>query len=120
MKGTALVACTDDHLTLQPGGILTYVREPADYPYRPSIDVFFKSLARSGRQSGTAILLTGMGRDGAEGLSLLRKKGWYTIAQDQASSVVYGMPKAAVELNAAVAVWNPEEIARHLLNPVLR
>jgi two-component system response regulator WspF len=61
-----------------------------------------------------------MGRDGSEGLSLLRSRGWYTIAQDEASSVVYGMPKAAVELKAAVEVWNPEEIARHLLNPVLR
>ncbi|MBD1850278.1 chemotaxis response regulator protein-glutamate methylesterase [Leptolyngbya sp. FACHB-711] len=119
-KGTALVATTDDHLSLQIDRTLTYVKEPTQYPYRPSVDVFFKSLANYWRARGTAILLTGMGRDGAEGLSLLRSQGWYTIAQDEASCVVYGMPRAAVELNAAVAVWNPEEIARHLLNPVLR
>jgi two-component system response regulator WspF len=119
VKGTALVACTDDHLTLQASGTLNYVKEPLHYPYRPSIDVLFKSLAQHWPVRGTAILLTGMGRDGAEGLSLLRNRGWYTIAQDEASSVVYGMPKAAAELKAAVAVWSPEEIAQHLLHPVL-
>lgn len=115
VRGTALVACTDDHLVMRSDRSFTYVKEPRQYPYRPSVNVLFKSLAQYWYSPGTAILLTGMGRDGAEGLSLLRQRGWYTIAQDEASSVVYGMPKAAVELKAAVKISSPAEIARYLL-----
>jgi two-component system, chemotaxis family, response regulator WspF len=115
LRGTALVACTDDHLAMQANRSFTYVQEPIHYPYRPSVNVLFKSLAQYWRMTGTAMLLTGMGRDGAEGLSLLRQQGWYTIAQDEASSVVYGMPRAAVELQAAMEVWSPAEMARYLL-----
>jgi two-component system, chemotaxis family, response regulator WspF len=114
--GTVLVASTNDHLCLQSNVMLSYTKEPLTYPYRPSIDVFFKSVAQHWHSPGTAILLTGMGRDGAEGLSLLRKQGWYTIAQDQESCAVYGMPKAAVELNAAVDILSPEAIAPVLLH----
>ena len=95
--------------------MLNYTKDPIDYPYRPSIDVFFKSVAQYWTSKGTAVLLTGMGRDGAEGLKLLRSQGWYTIAQDQESCIVYGMPKAAAELNAAVEVLNPEAIATKLI-----
>ena len=118
--GTVLVACTNDHLYLQSDQSLAYIKEPLDYPYRPSIDVFFKSVARHWTAKGVAILLTGMGRDGAEGLSLLYNQGWYTIAQDRASCAVYGMPKAAVELNAAVDVLNPEAIASVLTQRISR
>ena len=114
-KGTVLVACTNDHLCLQSNHTLNYIKDPIDYPYRPSIDVFFKSVARYWTPKGTAVLLTGMGRDGAEGLNLLRCHGWHTIAQDKESCIVYGMPKAAVELNAAVEVLNPDAIARRLI-----
>ena len=117
-KGVVLVACTNDHLCLQANQTLNYVREPIDYPYRPSIDVFFKSVAHYWSAQGTAVLLTGMGRDGAEGLRLLRDAGWHTIAQDQASCAVYGMPKTAVELNAAVEVLNPEAIAATLTHRI--
>ncbi len=113
--GTVLVAATNDHLYLQPNATLSYTKEPLDYPYRPSIDVFFKSAAQNWTSKGVAILLTGMGRDGAEGLGMLRQQGWYTIAQDQASCAVYGMPKAAVELNAAIDVMSPDAIAPTLL-----
>lgn len=114
-KGTVLVACTNDHLWMQPNQMLNYTKDPIDYPYRPSIDVFFKSIAQYWTPKGIAILLTGMGRDGAEGLKLLRSHGWHTIAQDKESCVVYGMPKAAIELNAAVEVLNPEAIATKLI-----
>lgn len=114
-KGTVLVACTNDHLCLQSNHTLNYIKDPIDYPYRPSIDVFFKSVARYWTPKGTAVLLTGMGRDGAEGLNQLRRHGWHTIAQDKESCIVYGMPKAAVELNAAVEVLNPDAIARRLI-----
>jgi two-component system, chemotaxis family, response regulator WspF len=114
--GTVLVASTNDHLSLQSNAMLSYIKEPLNYPYRPSIDVFFKSAAQHWTSPGIAVLLTGMGRDGAEGLGLLRRQGWYTIAQDQASCVVYGMPKAAVELKAAVEVLSPEAIASTLIH----
>ena len=114
-KGIVTVACTNDHLALQSNHTLNYTKDPIDYPYRPSIDVFFKSIAQYWTHTGTAVLLTGMGRDGAEGLKILRSQGWHTIAQDKASCIVYGMPRAAVELNAAVEVLNPEAIATSLI-----
>ena len=114
-KGIVLVACTNDHLYLQSNHTLNYTKDPIDYPYRPSIDVFFKSVAQHWTPKGIAVLLTGMGRDGAEGLNLLRSRRWHTIAQDKESCIVYGMPKAAVELNAAVEVLNPEAIATKLI-----
>lgn len=114
-KGIVLVAGTNDHLSLRPDLSLHYIKEPVNYPYRPSVDVFFKSLATHWKRKATAVLLTGMGRDGGEGLSILRRAGWHTIAQDEQSCVVYGMPKAAVELGAAIEILNPEEIAKKLL-----
>jgi two-component system response regulator WspF len=113
-KGTVLVAGTNDHLCLKPDLTLTYTQEPIDYPYRPSVDVFFHSLAQHWKKKGTAILLTGMGKDGAEGLNALKIQGWHTIAQNQESCIVYGMPKAAVELNAAVQVLSLDSIATNL------
>jgi two-component system, chemotaxis family, response regulator WspF len=113
--GSVLVASTNDHLVLQANAMLNYIKEPLNNPYRPSIDVFFNSAAQYWSSPGIAVLLTGMGRDGAEGLGLLRRQGWYTIAQDQASCVVYGMPRAAVELNAAIEVLTPEAIASALI-----
>ncbi len=114
-KGTVLFACTNDHLSLQSDCTVTYTQFPIDYPYRPSVDVFFKSVAQYWTDRGTAILLTGMGRDGAEGLKALRQRGWHTIAQTEASCVVYGMPKAAIELNAAAESLSPDAIATALL-----
>ena len=80
---------------LAPEGRLVYRREPTDQVYRPSIDVFFESVATYWRGDAIGVLLTGMGRDGARGLKLMRERGFHTIAQDQATSAVYGMPKAA-------------------------
>lgn len=117
-RGKVLVAGTNDHLILKPDLSLGYIREPADYPYRPSVDVFFKSLAQHWSRKDIAVLLTGMGRDGAEGLSTLRFRGWHTIAQDADSCVVYGMPKAAAELNAAIEILNPDTIAKTLVQRV--
>jgi two-component system response regulator WspF len=102
--GEILLACTDDHLVLQPNRRLAYVAEPVDYPYRPSVDVLFGSLAAHWGRPGVAVLLTGMGNDGARGLAQLRQAGWWTLAQDEASCVVYGMPKAAAQLGAACQV----------------
>lgn len=112
--GTALLAGTNDHLILTPGRTLSYSPEPVDFPYRPSVDVFFKSVAAHWPRKGGAALLTGMGRDGAEGLLALRRAGWHTLAQDEASSVVYGMPKAAAEMGAANQILPIQEVA-HVL-----
>lgn len=107
---TVLVAATGDHLVLKPDGTLAYRREPADIVYRPSADVFFRSLPEAGLAPGTAVLLTGMGRDGAAGLLALKEAGWHTIAQDKSTSVVWGMPGAAVALGAAAEVLPIERI----------
>jgi len=116
--GTVWLAGTNDHMVLTPQHRLSYVADPRDYPYRPSVDVFFKSLVKNGAKhwpaKAASVLLTGMGRDGAEGLAVLRHAGWYTIAQDQASSVVYGMPKAAAEVGAAKQILSLESIASTL------
>jgi two-component system, chemotaxis family, response regulator WspF len=82
------------------------------------VDVFFKHAAVSWPFTGVAALLTGMGRDGAEGLLLLKKTGWFTIAQDEGTSIVYGMPKAAKELGAAEEVLPLPGIAAAIIHRV--
>ena len=79
------------------------------------MDVFFNSVAEHWPSRIAAVLLTGMGRDGASGLLQLRERGAYTIAQDQSSCAVYGMPKAAAELRAAVDVLPSTLIADALI-----
>lgn len=114
--GVVLLAATNDHLALKGPGRLGYTATPLDYPYRPSVDVFFQSACRFWPGSVVGVLLTGMGRDGALGLKALRNKGHYTMAQDQASSAVYGMPKAAAKLDAAVDIVALAQIAPKLVN----
>jgi two-component system, chemotaxis family, response regulator WspF len=109
--GEILVPRTNDHVVLGEDRRLHYSIEPRMNYYRPSVDVFFASAARNWARPGVAVLLTGVGRDGAEGLLQLRKLGWRTIAQDPASSVVGDMPRAAVELGAAEEVLPLSQIA---------
>ncbi len=113
--GTIYVASTNDHMVLTPERRFAYTSEPKDVPFRPSVDVFFHSAAENWPDSGIAIILTGMGNDGAKGLGELRRLGWHTIAQDEATSSVYGMPKAAVQLNAAVECLPVEAIAQAII-----
>jgi two-component system response regulator WspF len=114
--GEVRVAGTDDHMVLRNDCRLAYTREPADYPYRPSVDALFNSLAAYWPKPGIAALLTGMGADGARGLACLRRRGWFTIAQDRSSSVVYGMPQAAAQLGAACQVLALNDITGAILN----
>ena len=102
--GDVLVAGTNDHLLFTKDRTLVYREEPKQIFFRPSVDVFFWSVAEYWPTPGLAVLLTGMGSDGAKGLLALRARGWHTVAQDQASSIVWSMPKAAIELNAACEV----------------
>ncbi|HWW70448.1 MAG TPA: CheB methylesterase domain-containing protein, partial [Duganella sp.] len=113
--GTVLVAKSNDHLTLDQNYRLRYDANPKEYAYRPSVDVFFHCVAQHWKGEAIGVLLTGMGRDGAEGLLAMRRAGHTTIAQDQASSAVYGMPRAAAELDAAQMVLPLTKIG-----PVLR
>jgi two-component system response regulator WspF len=110
--GWVHVAASDDHLTVRPGRRFGYTATPRECSYRPSVDVFFDSLAERWPQPGAAVLLTGMGHDGARGLARLKAGGWHTVAQDEATCVVYGMPRAAVELGAASEVLPLPRIGR--------
>lgn len=113
--GTVLLAGTNHHAQLLATGRINYTQEPNHLVYRPSVDVFFDSVAKSWKGIAIGVLLTGMGRDGAKGLKAMRDKGFLTIAQDQQSCAVYGMPKAAAELNAASEILAPEQIAKRLI-----
>lgn len=114
--GKVLLSGTNDHLELGADGRFHYTPNPVETPYRPSVDVLFESLARRPNTAGIGVLLTGMGKDGASGLLALKNRGWHTIAQDKATSIVYGMPKAAAELGAAVEVLPLGRIAPALLS----
>lgn len=112
--GCVQIARTNDHLVMSARHRLHYDEVPRDYAYRPSVDVFFHCVARHWEGDATGVLLTGMGRDGAAGLLAMRQAGKTTIAQDQASSAVYGMPRAAAEIDAAQQILSLENIGRAL------
>jgi chemotaxis response regulator CheB len=114
--GAVLLAANDNHLVFASPTRLSYTRHPLESSYRPSVDVFFKSVANYWRSDVVGIILTGMGRDGAEGLRALHDKGHHTIAQDRATSAVYGMPKAAAELQAASEILPLEQIGPRVAN----
>jgi two-component system response regulator WspF len=116
VEGRIFLSGTDDHLMLGADRRLHESAEPRSIPYRPSVDVFFKSVAQHWPRPGIAVLLTGMGRDGAEGLLQLRRLGWRTIAQDESTCVVWGMPRAAAELGAAELVLPLPRIAQAILD----
>ncbi|MEO1636857.1 MAG: chemotaxis-specific protein-glutamate methyltransferase CheB [Cyanobacteria bacterium J06631_9] len=116
VPGQVLIASTDHHLIMRSDRSLAYVRAKRHTVYHPSVDVFFESVARHWPQAGQAVLLTGMGRDGACGLRSLQSAGWQTIAESEASCVVYGMPRAAVALGAAERVLPVSAIAQSLLD----
>jgi chemotaxis response regulator CheB len=112
--GVVLLAGTADHLAFKSSERVGYTADPVAHVHRPSVDVFFDSCNRHWKGDIYAVLLTGMGRDGAMGMKALREKGHYTVAQDAASSAVYGMPKAAADMGAAVEVLPLEKIGPRL------
>ena len=113
--GVALVAPNDCHMVLD-GGKIRLLNDPPVNCCRPSIDVFFQSLAQERGAQTVGVLLTGMGRDGAQGMLRIKDQGGATLVQDEESSAVFGMPKAAIGLNAADQVLPltgiPDAIAR--------
>jgi len=112
--GKVYVASTAGHLVLLPSRQLGYQAASREQLHVPSVDVLFESLAVPA-VTGVAALLSGMGSDGARGLKILRQAGWHTVAQDQSTSTVYGMPRAAVEMGAAAQSLALGEIAGSLL-----
>ncbi len=113
--GTVLLAGRDQHLVLRENLTVGYTPDPVETPYRPSVDVFFRSVAVHWPYECAGVILTGMGRDGAQGLKKLRDAGFPTYAQDKASCAVYGMPKAAAELGAAANILPLSQIGPALL-----
>lgn len=112
--GEVLIAGRHEHLIFTSPRRLGYRSEPADAFYCPSVDIFFESVARRWPGPVVGVILTGMGRDGARGLKVLREAGFHTIAQNRETCAVYGMPKAAVELDAAVEVLPITDISAAL------
>ncbi len=118
--GLALVAPGNKHMILHHRANGSYAVKIKDGPQvhhqRPSVDVLFESVAACASANVIGVILTGMGSDGARGLLQMRQKGAYTLAQDEASSVVFGMPKEAIKLGAAVKVASLENMSKEIIN----
>jgi two-component system chemotaxis response regulator CheB len=116
--GKALIAPGNKHMVLKRSGARYYVEVkdgPLVYHQRPSVEVLFSSVAKYAGPNAVGIILTGMGRDGANGLLEMKNAGAYTIAQDENSCIVYGMPKEAVAVGAVMEIAALEKIPKSLL-----
>ena len=116
--GTALIAPGNHHLTLRRSGarwLVQVIDGPLVHHQRPSVDVLFRSVARAAGPNALGVIMTGMGSDGARGLLEMRLAGACTIAQDEASCVVFGMPREAIQMGAAEMVVPLERIPELIL-----
>ncbi len=109
--GRVLIAPDDTHLTVAPGGVARLDHSAPIRNQRPSATLLFDSVARTYGPASVGIVLTGMGEDGADGLEALHRAGGHVIAQDEASCVVFGMPRAAIERGVVDRVMSPDKIA---------
>jgi two-component system chemotaxis response regulator CheB len=117
-RGLCLVAPGDYHLVLVPLGLgyrLRLTQSPPVHHCRPAVDVLFRSAVEAAGAQAVAVLLTGMGVDGARGMQELRRAGARTLVQDEETSVVFGMPRAAIKLGAADVVVPLQEMPRAVL-----
>jgi two-component system, chemotaxis family, protein-glutamate methylesterase/glutaminase len=119
-SGHVYVAPDDFHLGVSATGRLLLSREPPEAGLRPAVSFLFRSLADNVGANAVGVLLTGMGRDGADELKRMRERGAPTIAQDRDSCVVHGMPGAAVEIGAATQVLPTDRIAVALMTELTR
>lgn len=119
LHGHAYIAPGDSHLSLRRDGARYYCvlsdHDPVNR-HRPSVDVLFHSVAQYVGKNAVGVILTGMGKDGAAGLKAMREAGANTVVQDEASSVVWGMPGAAVALNAADEVLSLTKIPNKIMS----
>jgi two-component system chemotaxis response regulator CheB len=119
VPGYAYIAPGHSHLKLKKSGAYYYTELSKEAPvnrHRPSVDVLFDSAARIAGPNALGVIMTGMGKDGAVGLLAMRNAGAHTIAQDEASCVVFGMPKAAIELGAAAEITGLRDLAGRVLD----
>lgn len=121
LRGHVLLSPGGKHMMLKRSGAVYHV-EVVDGPlvnrHRPSVDVLFRSVARYAGKNAVGAILTGMGDDGAKGMLEMKEAGAYTIAQDEETCVVFGMPKEAIKLGAAEKVLPLQEITKHILSKV--
>jgi len=119
VMGNALIAPGNKHMLLRRSGARYYVEVkngPLVNRHRPSVDVMFRTVAQSAGKNSLGIILTGMGGDGAKGMLEMKEAGAHNIAQDQASSVVFGMPKVAIDLGGVHDVMHLDKIPRKVLS----
>ena len=117
LRGTALIAPGNYHILLKRSGARYYVEVktgPLVNRHRPSVDVLFRSTARYAGKNSIGVIMTGMGDDGAKGLLEMKEAGAKTIAQDEKTCIVFGMPKEAIKLNAAQSILPLERIAHNI------
>ena len=118
LPGHAYIAPGHAHLLLARSGA-NYIAHLSDDPpvnrHRPSVDVLFRSAAQHAGKNAVGVILTGMGRDGAAGLLEMRKAGAYTLAQDEASCIVFGMPREAIALGAADEIASLPDMSRRVM-----
>jgi two-component system chemotaxis response regulator CheB len=120
LPGHAYIAPDDFHLGASAGGRIMLAREPPESGLRPAVSYLFRSLAQTCGGSSVGVLLTGMGKDGAQELKQMKDRGAVTIAQDRESSVVHGMPGEAIALGAATLILPGDRIAGALIAQVKR
>jgi two-component system, chemotaxis family, protein-glutamate methylesterase/glutaminase len=119
LPGVALIAPGNLHMLLQRSGASYSVvlkNGPAVHYQRPSVDVMFQSVARNAGRNAVGVILTGMGADGAKGLLEMHEAGAKTIAQDEETCVVYGMPREAVKLGATDEVLPLAQIPKQVFH----
>jgi two-component system chemotaxis response regulator CheB len=120
LPGRVYVAPDGSHTTVATGGRIWLNTDGPENGLRPSVSTLFRSVSKSYGQSAIGVLLTGMGKDGATELKLMRDRGSVTIAQDEESSVIYGMPGEAIRLGGATYVLSPDKISIMLTSLVAR
>jgi two-component system chemotaxis response regulator CheB len=120
LPGHAYIAPGGYQMKVETGRKILLTRDEPENGHRPSVSYLFRSVAEAFGGRAVGVLLTGMGRDGAEGMRLMKDQGAITIAQDEESSVVHGMPGEAIKLDGAVYVLPPEKIAAVLAGLVNR
>jgi two-component system chemotaxis response regulator CheB len=118
--GAAYVALRGPHVTVSPEGVIEACHDPPRSGNCPAVDVLFESVARAYGAAAAGVLLTGMGRDGASGLLRLREAGGVTLIQDEATSSIFGMPRAALELGAAQMTVPRQHLAEVLVQLIRR
>jgi two-component system chemotaxis response regulator CheB len=119
--GVALIAPSGLHMKIRKvKKSIKLSVEPADLNHRPSVDVLFQSVAENYKNRSLGVIMTGMGSDGKKGIQLIKRHGGTTFAQDEATSTIFGMPKAAIESGAVDRIFPITSLAENILNSVYR